>query len=166
MDDFINKLDNTEAEISALLSSYSPTELTQKHGTNWSILEILEHICITESVICEIIKGSTHYINESKEIIGSDKLNKTLLLQRNIKIQTLESLKPKGRFKDIETVERNFLESRKKIKNDLKTGRICIDQRVFKHPYLGDMTISDWLNFLVYHTQRHIQQIKENIKKT
>lgn len=165
MNDLVIKLDNTEAEISALLRSCSHIELTKKQGINWSILEIIEHIFITESVICEIIQGPSLYINESKEIIGRDKLNETLLVQRNNKIQTLESLKPKGILKNIETAERHFWESRKKMKDDLETGRISIDKKVFKHPYLGNMTICDWLNFLVCHTQRHIEQIKDSIKK-
>ena len=44
--------------------------------------------------------------------------------------------------------------------------QLVIDNRVHKHPSLGEMTVSDWLWFMIRHTERHLEQVKEVIRYT
>lgn len=83
---------------------------------------------------------------------------------RTNRLVSPEILRPKGNIADVATFEKMFVEQRELIKQDLRSGKIIVDHRVHKHPFLGDFTISDWLNFLIYHTQRHLEQIKDILK--
>jgi quinol monooxygenase YgiN len=164
INDFALKLKSTETELLKTIKPCTLQQLTLKQRNGWSILEIIEHIYLTENVIYEITLKPSAHTSVSKEIIGANQIKGKLLEQRKQKIETLESLKPIGGFSNLETAENTFLKLREKFKTELQSGKICIDNRIFKHPFLGDMTISDWLNFLIYHTQRHIEQIKDNLK--
>ena len=102
--------------------------------------------------------------NESKttEIVGRNKLETILVEQRNKKQQSPELLKPKGDFKNLTDFNSAFLTLRNTMKNGLSTGKIRFDNRIHNHFLLGEMTITDWLNFILFHTERHLKQIEES----
>lgn len=91
-------------------------------------------------------------------------MQKILVEKRSRKITTPDVLQPKGEIKDLTTLVDMFVNQLETWKSDLSTGKISIDNRVHMHPIMGKMTIVDWLNFTVHHTQRHIEQIKDIIK--
>lgn len=156
---YIFELDKTSNELLKALSSSTQKQLTDKDNENWNILEIIEHILITERTIVNIISKPSNNHNQFAEIIGEEKIYHILINLIDKKITTLDGLKPRGDILDIISFESAFKIHRESLKNDLKNGIIIIDDRVFKHPYLGDMSVSDWLYFLLYHTQRHLLQI-------
>lgn len=156
---YIFELEKTQNELLNALGSSTLQQLTHKENDKWNILEIIEHILITEKTIVNIISKPSNEHSQSNEIIGKEKLHEVLINSNNKKIATLESLKPKGDILDIILFESAFKIHREALKKDLISGVIIIDDRVFKHPYLGDMAVADWLYFLLYHTQRHLQQI-------
>ena len=131
------------------------------------MLEVLEHIYLTDRIIHTIVSRPSDDKSSSEEIIGDDKMKNILVEQRTSKkVSAPEILKPKGSIKDLDTFENIFLAQRKAFKEDIVAGNIIIDNRIHKHPLLNEMTIADWLNFTVHHTQRHIEQIKEIINNT
>lgn len=156
---YIFELEKTQNELLNALGSSTLQQLTHKEKDKWNILEIIEHILITERTIVNIIIKPSNELSQSDEIIGKGKLYEVLINSINKKITTIESLKPKGDIQDIIYFKSIFKTHREAFKKDLQTGKIIIDSRVFKHPYLGDMTVVDWLYFLLYHTQRHLQHI-------
>lgn len=72
-----------------------------------------------------------------------------------------EALLPKGEVTDVDAFKKRFQEQRKELKEDIENGKLIIDNRTRKHPRLGEMTVSDWLYFLISHTERHVEQIGE-----
>lgn len=85
--------------------------------------------------------------------------------QRLKKIASPDMLKAKGEIKSPTGLVGMLVGQRNTWKSALLTDKIIIDNRVHKHPFLGEMTIYDWINFTIYHTQRHIEQMKEIINK-
>ena len=81
-------------------------------------------------------------------------------------VKAPETLAPKGLIKNCVEFELNFVELREYSEVNLLTGKIMVDNRIHKHPFIGAMTISDWFAFLRYHTQRHIEQINDIVSKT
>lgn len=160
---FINDLDKTTNEILQLAKNCSIEQLNYKQGENWSIIEIIEHLYLTDRVIYMVISQPSEIINSDTEIVGKETIRNIMVEQRSKKIISPDILQPKGEIKDLDTQINMFVSQRDKWKNDLSTGKIFIDNRVHMHPILGKMTIVDWLNFTVHHTQRHIEQIKDII---
>jgi uncharacterized damage-inducible protein DinB len=161
---FIKILDNNTNDTLQLAKSCSASQLNFCKSESWSILQILEHICNADKIIFYIISRPSVKISESTELVGDASLKKILIEQRGQKKYTApDILEPKGNIPDLESFEKLFLEQRNSLKQDIQTKKLIIDNRIHSHPIMGEMTISDWLNFLVNHTQRHLEQIKDTI---
>jgi hypothetical protein len=160
--DFIDRLNYTTNDILRIVKTCSLEQLNFKQGESWSIFEILEHLLLTDRLIYAIVSRPSSDMNSSAEIIGNEKIKRLMVEQRNRrKVIAPEILKPKREIKDLNTFEKDFLVQRERLKDDITTGKIVIDNRIHKHPFLNEMTITDWLNFTVHHSQRHIDQIKD-----
>lgn len=161
--DFITRLDETTNDILQTVNKCTIEQLNYKQGECWNVLEIIEHLYLTDKVIFTIISRPSETINSSTEIVGKEAIQKAMVEQRREKITSPDILKPKGELKDLTMLFDIFVNQRDTWKNNLLTSEILIDNRVHKHPLLGEMTISDWLNFAIHHTQRHFEQIKDII---
>lgn len=160
--DFINRLDDTTNDIIHTAKTCSLEQLSFKEDESWSISEILEHLLITDRVVYEIISRPSRDMNPSDEIIGNEKMQRLMVDQRKQRrVVSPETFQPKGEITDLNTFVKTFLVQRERLKNDLTTGKIVVDNRINRHPFLNEMTITDWLNFTVHHSQRHVDQIKD-----
>ena len=162
MEKYINDLDHNTEKLIETVKDYSIEDLTAKNSDKWSILEVLEHIYITDKVIYSIVSKPSDKESKAKEIIGVNKLESILVGQINKKLQSPDLLRPKGHFKNLADFNSAFTTLRSSIKKDLITMKIKVDNRIHNHFLLGEMTITDWLNFILLHTERHLKQIEGN----
>lgn len=160
MEKYIHDLDHNTEKLIETVRDYSIEDLTAKNGDKWNILEVLEHIYITDKVIYSIVSKPSDTESKTKEIIGVNKLESILVGQINKKLQSPALLLPKGHFQDLADFNSAFTMLRSSIKMDLITMKIKVDNRIHKHFLLGEMTITDWLNFILFHTERHLKQIE------
>lgn len=158
---YIKKLRDNTQELIAAITHLSSADASVKEGKHWSVLEILEHIYLTDKVIYKLIQDQSEETADVYEIMGAEKLEHILVKGRVNKAKSPDFLLPTGQFTDIETFKRDFSNQRNAIQNDLMYEAVTIDYRIHKHFVLGELTIMDWLNFIVHHTERHILQIKE-----
>lgn len=161
LENFVENLDHTTNTVLQVAKDCSPEQLHFKEAGKWSVLEILEHLYLTDRVIFTIISRPSETISPSSEIVGNEALQKILVEKRGHKIISPDMLQPKGEIKDLDALVNLFTSQRETLKKDLLGNKIVIDNRVHKHPFLGEMTIADWLNFTIHHTQRHLEQINE-----
>jgi hypothetical protein len=42
--------------------------------------------------------------------------------------------------------------------------KFVIDNRMFPHPYLGNLTMVDWCYFIISHADRHCLQIQDKLQ--
>ena len=82
---------------------------------------------------------------------------------RRRKVPAPEFLLPKGLIKNESEFVEKFLKQRGKLVDALENGKITIDNAITPHPLIGEMTKTDWLNFIVYHAERHLLQIKDRL---
>ncbi|POR14444.1 hypothetical protein BWK58_15435, partial [Flavobacterium columnare] len=156
--------DYTTNEILNFINTTTEAERNFKKQENWNIPEILEHVYLTDQIIFSIISKPSSTISTQTEIVGNDKIREGLMDKRKEqKILAPEFLLPKGEFKEMTILTEVFINEREAFKIALKKGEVLVDNRVHKHPKIGDMTIVDWLNFMIHHTQRHIEQMKDNL---
>ncbi len=161
---YLNVLDSNTNEVLQLIKKNSNHELSKKEEGKWSSLQIAEHIYLTDKIIVAIISQPTQKKHHDNELMGNEKLQQILLAEQKAKVKAPEILEPKGIINDTSTFERLFSEQRNLIKQAIENAEIVIDNRLHKHPMLGEMTISDWLYFLIHHSQRHLEQIKERLE--
>jgi hypothetical protein len=161
---YIQTLDNHTAATLDFLKKSRPDTHLKGENDSWTGLQVLEHICITEKVVSKLVAKPSEQIHESAELFGAGKLNHLVVAKRAFKVKAPEMLNPKGDIKDLEAFEQVFTKQRNELKQGIIQGNISVDNRIHKHPYLGEMTISDWLHFMISHTQRHIEQIQDHLK--
>jgi hypothetical protein len=159
--DRLTLLDSNTADTLEFVKRFSSAQLSLKKQDGWTILEILEHIVIVEGGCYKLLTKSSENVAETPEIFGQEKLNKLLIERRERKVVAPEGLHPKGEIKDVASFEKTFLEQRNLFKQNINSNKIIVDNRTHKHPFLGEMTISDWVHFIPMHTKRHVEQIKD-----
>jgi hypothetical protein len=161
MEKYIKELEQNTNKLLETVKEYPIEKLTEKSGSEWSLLEILEHIYITDKVIYSIVSKPSEKESNAKELFGQNKLEIILIEQRDKKIQSPDFLHPKGYFQNLLEFNSAFTDLRNSLKNELITENVKIDNRIHNHPLLGEMTITDWLNFIPLHTERHLKQIED-----
>lgn len=130
-EDFYKKLDENTSAFIETLNACSEKDLRFKPEGKWSILEIAEHILISERGINLLLQRNTDDRSDRSEFYGFDKLNR-MIGTRSRKVQAPESLQPSGKLKDAEEFETTFTGLRSTLKNNIETGKVLIDDRVFR----------------------------------
>ena len=163
---YLDLLSRTEQETLAIVARMDEEALRQHAEGQWSPLQVLEHCCLTEALVQGLLQRPSAEQHETDTVHGSDKLYHLMVNKRNIKIQAPERLHPKGAFAGRADFEERFRTQRASLRDALEGGTLPLDNRLYPHPVLGNMTASDWLYFLVHHTQRHLEELKERIPAT
>lgn len=157
----INKLSANLLVIIDLANGIPEKEQNIKADGKWSILEIFEHLLLTERSVHRLLLKKAEKQHSSQTMLGSAKIKRMLLDRRSVKITAPPYLVPTGIFTHIDAFTSAFLAERNGLIDDLKTGRILVDNSIFNHPVLGELTITDWIDFVIAHTERHMLQIQE-----
>jgi hypothetical protein len=130
----------------------------------WTILEHLEHCYIVENSVNRLMRSSILQESETEEVIGNEKLKKIIVDWRARKVKSPETMLPKGNLHSVEKYKLQLFDLRRTLSEDLESGNIIITNKKLPHPYLGEMTMSDWLYFIVHHSKRHFLTIEEILK--
>lgn len=160
------KLQENTAVLINSFSTLSQATIEFKPAENaWSILECVEHIFLIDRAVTKGIAAAppTEKAENTKtELFGEGKLNHLLVTKRiEYKAIAPDFSIPKSRFKTsseaIEAINNLMTDTI----NFLNTNDITQDTHTTVHMRLGDMTKTDWIHFMIAHTNRHIVQIEE-----
>lgn len=152
------------SNLTDLIDNCSEEELHFKPSPDsWSILECAEHIYLVNTGVYRILQAPppTAIENKLREIHSEGKLNHILVTKRDIKRNAPPFVVPKGIFKTKEDVKQAINRDTTGIIAILGTNDISKETQTFAHPSIGEMTKTDWVHFLIAHTERHLFQIKE-----
>ncbi|RYY97012.1 MAG: DinB family protein [Chitinophagaceae bacterium] len=163
LDAYFQQLDQQEAE-ALQLADQLPPDLPAPAEGRWSPLQELEHICLTEALVRKVLRHPSDKRAGVPELFGNQRLEKLVVAGRKSPIEAPEYLHPKGRLATAADFGHCFRAQRAELKEDLGSGRILPDDRTHPHPVLGELTIADWLYFLVQHTQRHLVSLRESLQ--
>lgn len=154
--------ENTKTIVSYLKLIEENLFINKKDEHNWSVMETLEHLYITEIGILRIIQQQSSFEENYKRNLN-DKILTEISANRILKIDAPSAVKPKGRFKGklqaLEMWEKNRLTIIDKVEH-----QVVFDDKTYVHPLLGEMTKTDWLLFMVSHAERHLSQMKNSIE--
>lgn len=158
---------NTELLLASIKNVSETNAAFKPSADSWSILECLEHIFLVDVGVSKTLTvGPNQEIsNDKTELIGADKLHHILVNKRKeFKVPAPDFVSPTGRFKSLAEATQSLQIILDKIQAHLKEQDITKETQTVKHPRLGEMTKTDWIHFLIAHTNRHIEQMEE-VKK-
>ncbi|MGA2669710.1 MAG: DinB family protein [Ignavibacteria bacterium] len=125
----------------------------------WSIMDCYEHIEKLEKSLKKIFLGKT----EITERNPTEKIEKigNRFSDFEHKFTAGEPIQPKGEFQDKEQVMREIKNNREELLSLIHDGTwadLCLG---YEHSLLGFLTKIEWLYFCIFHSDRHLHQMKE-----
>ena len=155
--DIVEQLEETTNELLQLVSSFGEEEINSlPFKDSWTAAQVADHITKSNASMIRSLseegKISSRSIDE-----GVPKL-KEIFLDFTSKLQSPKFILPTRDTYSKEIVVadlKNSIEQIKKLSNTINLSEI-VNHRVF-----GEITKFEILHFVVYHTQRHIYQLKK-----
>jgi uncharacterized damage-inducible protein DinB len=129
----------------------------------WSIAEVAEHIAVSESTILglitdKIMKGPT----VAKDPAGpTDEKVIAVITDRSQKAQAPEMLRPTNRYASREALTKDFMTSRDRTIDYVKTTGEDLRGHSAPHPAMKMIDGYQWVLLLSAHSARHTAQIEE-----
>ncbi|TNE70930.1 DinB family protein [bacterium] len=160
---YISALKANSNECISTLDSVEESKQVLKPDSGWSLLEIAEHVFISDKVFLKMLFTESEQYLDSETKFGDERLGKILVGMRSRKVKAPEILEPRGLFKQSDDFKTAFLNQRDRLISKLEDGSFIPNNQIQPHPFLGDMTKVDWMFTIIHHTKRHIEQMKELI---
>jgi hypothetical protein len=158
MTDIRTEVKNTTDELIRVLSSFSQAELnTAPSEDSWTGAQVGQHLLKSYGVV-EILNKPVR----KTERPADQKIDaiKKVMLNFDTKMNAPEFILPEKTQIDKETLLnslRNITARIVDISEPLDLSETCLG---FAIPNFGEFTRLEWLHFILYHTQRHIKQLK------
>jgi uncharacterized damage-inducible protein DinB len=130
----------------------------------WSVGEVSEHITLSESLLYSIVQKTLLAPpddEKAKTLAGNEKQLMVSVMDRSVKAQAPEVIKPTGRFVTKQELIEAFKIARSQTINYVKTTQDPLKNHVANHPAFGDLTTYQWLVFIAGHASRHVAQLEE-----
>jgi len=131
----------------------------------WSVGEVAEHIAVSEDTIFgliteKIMKGPAEP-DKKAEVQGKDQIIMEKVVDRSVKVQAPEMLRPTHRFASQQALLDHFKESRDRTVAYVQNTQDDLRSHFGDHPLLKTMDGYQWLLLLSTHSHRHTLQIEE-----
>ena len=149
-------LDNTTSELIELISSFSETEINEiPSAGSWTAAQVAEHVTKSNFGIIKSLKKEGTSPGRAADA-GVEELKKTFL-DFDKKLLSPEFILPTRDIYQKKLVIDNLEISIAQLK---ELSRHVDLFEMISHPIFGEVTKLELLHFVVYHTQRHIHQLK------
>lgn len=131
----------------------------------WSVAEVAEHIAVSEDTIFgliteRIMKGPAEP-DKKAEVQGKDQIILEKVVDRSVKVQAPEMLRPTHRFASQQALLDHFKESRDRTIAYVANTQDDLRSHFGDHPLLKTLDGYQWLLLLSAHSHRHTLQIEE-----
>lgn len=158
-DKLISDLDISTRQLLQQLSFFSDKGFNRQPPDNgWSAAQIGEHLLMLDVIAATVMSGETIPTNRPPD--EKVTIIKTAMEDVTKRIAP-ERVQPSTTGKDKLTLIKDIQQQRDSLKNIIGTTDITDACSSFKHPALGTLTKLEWLYFIIYHTQRHVEQLHQ-----
>lgn len=161
--ELLTELGDTANSLAQVVDSFEPENFNRvPFPGSWTPAQVADHILKSLSGIPEMICGKT----TSTQRLHNEKVKdiKNLFLNFDIKMQSPEFVLPENKTFDKAGLLKALQAVFTKIKDALERKDPTITCLGFEFPGFGYLTAYECGGFAVYHTQRHIHQLK-NIRQ-
>lgn len=126
-------------------------------GGDWSAGQVAEHILLTDIFIFRVLQDNPEFAGRAAdEKVGGIR---NMFQDQEIKLNSPDFTIPSDMTKDPLSLQDKIRRERHLIINFLSTVEeegLCT---AYEHPDLGTLTITEWIWYIVYHTERHVGQL-------
>jgi len=162
--ELLSSLEDTTREVVESLSLFNEDELNMvPYEGSWTAGQVGEHLLMSNPGISKIISGNTQPTerpaDENVEIL------KLIFLDFTKKAISAKAIWPSDMPKEKEKLIPDLKKTMDEIKSkagSMDLSLTCLD---FPFPTLGEFTRWEWVTFIIYHTKKHLYQIKNIYKK-
>lgn len=166
VDEIFAEIDRINEELKSITHGL-PAELINEKadGDKWSIAEVIEHIAIVEDGLGRVCNKLLKKAKEAeRRTAGTFELSENYVAKgtqfKNLKVEAPEKIRPTG-TKTVGESLAALAESRQKLEQIRPLfAQYSVNELTFPHPFLGPLSASDWLDFIVEHKTRHLQQVE------
>ncbi|MBS2970204.1 DinB family protein [Metabacillus sp. KIGAM252] len=147
-------------ELLNTLNEVSNEEFNKKPSSDgWSVGQVVDHLQKMEKIVLESLKKSIHHA-EDKTV---EEKQLEIVTDRSRKVPAPDYVVPSPVPIDRVEVITALEEARRDLINftELLAKDFDLTSRALKHPVLGELSIKQWVEFVGYHEERHLLQIKE-----
>ncbi|MCD6063801.1 MAG: hypothetical protein K0R82_1712 [Flavipsychrobacter sp.] len=156
-------IDASTAEVLDAINGLSDKQLNDRPGENsWSAGETMVHLLMLEHLINKILQGNTQ--PTERDPAEQIPLIQKILSNQEQKLNSPESIRPKQERKTVEELVTEFTQARETLRNIVNATDINASCTDFKHRSFGEMTRLEWVYFNIYHTERHLEQIRMAVR--
>jgi hypothetical protein len=162
--ELVTSFDETANELEQLLSVLSEQQINAIAFEGcWTPGQVAQHLVMSNSGFAEIINGAV------KETEGEpDELVETIkreFLDFSIKMESPDFVVPPNIIYRKEELMRSLEDIRRSIRHAIQTLDLTKTCTFFELPGYGYLTRLEAIYFVIYHTKRHIHQLKNISKK-
>src|SRR4051812_34130591 len=127
---------------------------------SWTAAQVTEHLCKSDIGMLNALNGPVQPTNRPVDA-GVENL-RTVFLDFSTKLPSPDFIIPEERTYDKDTLLEAFITGREQIGKAIKT----LDLTTSCHmPIFGEPTRLELIYFVIFHTQRHINQVKHISEK-
>ncbi|WP_047986417.1 DinB family protein [Ornithinibacillus californiensis] len=153
----------TRVELFKLIEGLSDEELNATPSEErWSIGQICHHLTLVELATIKAVKWG---LQEDKDTKTAPK-DMSYMLNRSKKFPAPKVVVPGGGPFEVQEVMDMLSKSREKLIetiNSIKDPSSLLEEKSVVHPAFGLLPLSQWIETIPLHEQRHMEQIKEII---
>jgi len=158
--DLKHEIDKTMSDFKELTAGFSEKEFNQvPFEGSWSAGQVGQHMIMSNSGFVDIIQGpakeTTRKPDDLVTRIKSDFLN------FDIKMESPESVRPQLKSYEKKQILDSLDKVRASLNETISTHDLTKTCTAFELPGYGYLTRLEAANFVLYHTMRHIHQLKK-----
>ena len=169
IEEIVNYLDSTRTHLASAVNNVPETKRDERPAENrWSVAEVLEHLCITEGRVAQLLGGMIGGAKakglpaevEISSII--DSVDHRRIVDRSTRRIAPEIVAARSST-NCATAWSQLQSSRDKLRGALLSGDgLALSELKYEHPVLGLIDVYQWAIFVGAHEARHTEQIKED----
>ena len=170
----LKRLDQLDKSLEILvleLSEYSEDQLRKQPAPGeWSALQVVHHLITAENLSLKYVIKKLSFDPKLKPAGIQSKarvLYLWLAFNSPFKYKAPEAVKGDHLPKDatLEKIKTQWLSQRKELREYLKgLPKEVFDKEVYKHPFVGRLSLEGMLHFFQIHFDRHHRQIQRTLK--
>ncbi len=157
------EFDTVLGELLQTLSSITQQQLnTVPFQGSWTAGQLAEHLILSNSGFAQIINGPVKETERAPD--EKVKTIKANFLDFTAKAESPDFVKPKNIGHKKEELLHSLQDIKATIKEAIQTLDLSKTCLAFEIPVYGFLTRLEAMHFVIYHTQRHLQQLKNIVK--
>ncbi len=164
--ELLSELEQSRRDLLETLDGLTPVQRdAAPSGEDWSVAQILEHLCMVEDgggrLISKVIKQAQElgaYENDAGSIVGS--LDRFDIRNPTRRLDAPEQVRPINGMTVSQAIERLHAIRERLVTALLAGSGLALSVTTYPHPFCGPLNGYQWTLLIALHERRHTAQIR------